>query len=235
MQGRAQSHPDRLPRQPLAQASRHRLRQAWVLLVLILLACAALLRRYGLAGRRCRPRWSHLHPHGPPVVVRPRRCNPQLSVPPRLSSRGGNRPRYTQPARYAVDLRVAGVLVAGTASTLAMLGAWFWCRMAFGWRTACIATLMFGMTRKWSALGADVLSDSLALCPMVWSLVVGLWATQAMRRQPGRGVLLLSICGLLGGLGYCVRPEAAAVPCIVVLMLLADQLLRGAGAAPCCH
>jgi hypothetical protein len=199
----------------------------WVLLVLILLACAAL--RAGMAWqaegiardghtyiRMARQWW-----HDPAAVIHNYPYHPGYPAAMAIvhtAFRLSDTP---------MAWRVAGVLVAGAASILAMLAAWFWCRMAFGWRTACIATLLFGMTRKWSALGADVLSDSLAICPMIWSLVVGVWATRAMRQKPGRGVLLLSISGLLGGLGYCVRPEAAVVPCIVVVMLLADQLLRG--------
>jgi hypothetical protein len=198
-----------------------------VLLVLILLACAGL--RAGMAWqaegiardghtyiRMARQWW-----HDPSAVVHNYPYHPGYSAAVATVHTALQLP--DTPSTW----RVAGVLVSGAAGVLALLGVWLWCRMAFGWRTACIATLLFGMTRKWSALGADVLSDSLALCLMIWSLVTGVWAAQAMRQQQGRGVTLLSISGLLGGLGYCVRPEAAVVPCIVVAMLLADQLLRG--------
>ncbi len=123
--------------------------------------------------------------------------------------------------------QLAGILVAGTASILAMLATWLWGRMAFGPRTACIATLLFGLTRKWCVLGADVLSDSLALCFMVWSLLVGAWAGQELAQRPRRGLLLAALSGLLGGLGYFVRPEAALVPCLVGVMLVAGLIRRG--------
>ncbi len=199
----------------------------WVLPALILLACAGL--RAGMAWRsegmardgytyiRMARQWWHdpagvvhgypYHPGYPATVAT---VHALLALPD------------SQAAWQA-----AGMVVSGLAGVLAMLGTWFWCRMAFGRRTACITTLLFGMTRKWSALGADVLSDSLALCAMVWSLVVGVWAMQAMRERPGRGLLLIGVSGLLGGVGYCVRPEAAVVPCLVVAMLVIDQLRRG--------
>jgi hypothetical protein len=109
-----------------------------------------------------------------------------------------------------------------------MAALWLWCRLAFDWPAATAACLLFGLSRKWSQLGAEVLSDSLALCLMIWSLLAGVWAWQALeRRRVRHGLLLAAACGLLGGLGYFVRPEAGAVPCVVGVMLLGAQLRRG--------
>ena len=114
-------------------------------------------------------------------------------------------------------------LAAGVLGTLAV-----WCLggMLFGWRGAWVGALLFGVSRKWSCLGADVLSDALAVCLGLWAIVLAVVVIRQLRRGAGWSILLAAACGLLGGAGYLVRPEVAVVVAIAALSWLV-QPIRG--------
>jgi hypothetical protein len=124
-------------------------------------------------------------------------------------------PRLSDDPAEAWDLSGQWIsLVAGVLGTAAV-----WCLsgMLFGWRTAWIGPLLFGLSRKWATLGADVLSDALAVCLGLWAVVLAVMVVRRLHRGGGWTVLLAAACGLLAGAGYLVRPEIAIVAAVAAL------------------
>lgn len=128
---------------------------------------------------------------------------------------------------------VSGQLVSLLAGMLAMLGIWAWTRKCFPGddRVALLSVLLFGVTKKWSAMNVDVLSDSLSGCFMVWAFVLVLHAIQLHRKgswwMVGAGVF----AGVISGLGYLVRPEGLAVAVFGFVAFLSAGALKRAGRA----
>jgi hypothetical protein len=65
--------------------------------------------------------------------------------------------------------------------------------------------------RKFASLNAMHLTDFLALSFQIWGLVSAVAAGRLMKRGSRWAILLAAATGMAGGLGYLVRPEAAAV------------------------
>ena len=112
---------------------------------------------------------------------------------------------------------LAGQWTSFAAGVLGTLAVWCLGGVLFGWPTAWIGTLLFGLSRKWSTLGADVLSDALAVCLGLWALVLAVVVVRRLGRGGGWTALLAAACGLLAGAGYLVRPEIALVAAVAVL------------------
>ena len=127
---------------------------------------------------------------------------------------------------------LAGQLVSLAASLAAMAAVWLFARRAFNTRVALIGALLFGIGRKWSALGADVLSDALAVCLQMWAVALAFPALDLLKRNSYRAVALAACVGLCCGLGYLVRPEALLPLVPVAALWLGHQAIRRARLTP---
>ncbi|HOD80977.1 MAG: FG-GAP repeat protein [Planctomycetes bacterium ADurb.Bin126] len=101
----------------------------------------------------------------------------------------------------------AGRTISFVAALGATVGLWLWSRLLIGPSAAFIGALLFTLGRKWSALGADVLSDSLAVCLQVWALLAGLAVLRRLMCGRRSAVLWAVAAGALVGLAYLVRFE----------------------------
>lgn len=102
----------------------------------------------------------------------------------------------------------AGQIVSAVASVAAMVGIWLYAGLTFNFRIAWITALLFGIGRKWSGLGADVLSDALAVCLQIWAVVLAICVDRHLQANRKRAILFAAVVGLCCGAGYLVRPEA---------------------------
>jgi 4-amino-4-deoxy-L-arabinose transferase-like glycosyltransferase len=102
---------------------------------------------------------------------------------------------------------LAGQLVSGLANVLATLAVWRLGAMLFTENIGLLAALLLGVSRNWALNGADVLSDSPAICLELWALVLAVLAVEPLRQK--RPVALLWACavGVLSGAAYLVRVE----------------------------
>ena len=121
---------------------------------------------------------------------------------------------------------LAGQSVSLAASLAAIVAIWLFAGMTFDWRIAWISALLFGLGRKWTGLGADVVSDSLAVCLQMWAVVVALLALSKLKSRSKWFVVLGGCVGILAGLGYLVRPEALLVVGLAGLLWMAYQFRR---------
>ena len=119
---------------------------------------------------------------------------------------------------------LSGQIVSLLAGLAAMIAVWLLAGMVFDWRTAWVTALVFGVGRKWVALGADVLSDALAVCLQMWALVLAVATVGWLRRRSKWALVLAAGVGLCSGAGYLVRPEALLVPVLAAVLWLAFQL-----------
>ena len=127
-------------------------------------------------------------------------------------------------AKGAGGWDLSGQVVSLVAAMAATIAVWLFAGMTFNWRIAWIAGVLFALGRKWSALGADVLSDALAVALQMWAVVLALYALEQLRRKSTWSLALAVGVGLCAGLGYLVRPEAL-LPCVLaVAMWIAYQL-----------
>ena len=106
---------------------------------------------------------------------------------------------------------LAGRSVSVLAGVAAVAAVWCFAGLTFGWRIAWISALVFGVGRKWSALGADVLSDSLMVCLAMWALVVMIVAANCLKRRSPWALVVAAVVGLLAGGSYLARPEGMVV------------------------
>lgn len=113
---------------------------------------------------------------------------------------------------------LAGQIVSLAASVAATAAVWAFAGAAFGWRAAWVTGLLFGLTRRWAELGADVLSDALALGLQLWAAVLALGALDLLRRGRAWAVALAAGVGLAAGLGYLVRPESLFIAAAAVAL-----------------
>ena len=126
-------------------------------------------------------------------------------------------------ARYTSSWDLSGQIVSLVASLLTMVGVWWLAGMAFDWRIAWLSALLFGVGRKWAALGADVLSDALAVCLQIWAVVLALLLLRQLRQKSNWAILLAAGVGICSGLGYLVRPEALLILILAVAFWLICQ------------
>jgi len=113
---------------------------------------------------------------------------------------------------------LAGQFVSYAASLVAIIAVWLTAGLAFNWRVAWIAALLFGLGHKWADLGADVLSDALSVCFQMWAVVLTVWAHRRLSDGDRWCVVLAAFVGLCAGLGYLVRPEALLVAVLAVVL-----------------
>lgn len=111
----------------------------------------------------------------------------------------------------ALRWELAGQITALAASIAALAALWVFAGLAFDWRIAWIATLLFGLGRKWAELGADVLTDPLALCFEMWAVVLALLAARQLKQGRTRAVGLAAAAGACMAAAYIVRPEGFLV------------------------
>ncbi len=110
----------------------------------------------------------------------------------------------------------AGQAISFVAALGAMVAIWALGGLIFNWRVAWIGALLFGVGRNWAELGADVLSDTLAICLGTWAFVCVIRAGAQLHRRSNRAIWPAIGVGLLGGIGYLVRPETALVAIVAV-------------------
>lgn len=128
----------------------------------------------------------------------------------------------------ALRWELAGQIVALAASIAALAALWVFAGVAFDWRIAWITTLLFGLARKWAELGADVLTDPLALCFEMWAFVLALLAARQMKQGRARAVGLSAAAGACMAAAYLVRPEGFLVYIPVAALWLACAARRKA-------
>jgi hypothetical protein len=126
---------------------------------------------------------------------------------------------------------LSGQLVSLLFSLLGIAGLWCFAGMVFNWRIAFVSALLFGVSRKFAALGADVLSDSLALCFQIWAIVLAIRVLDILKGRAGNAFLSAALIGLLAAAAYLVKVEGLIVVVISALLLLTvkDRRARSAG------
>lgn len=115
-----------------------------------------------------------------------------------------------------------GQLVSLVAGVLATLGVWALAGMAFNWRIAWAGAGMFAVGRKWTSLGADVMSDATAVCLLIWSVVAAVRCVGAGSHRAAAGWGTLA--GALAGAAYLVRPEGLGAVAVAVGLLVISVL-----------
>jgi len=115
---------------------------------------------------------------------------------------------------------LSGQLVSLLSSLLGIAGLWCFAGMVFNWRIAFVSALLFGVSRKFAALGADVLSDSLALCFQIWAIVLAIRVREILKGRAGNAFLPAALIGLLAAAAYLVRLEGLIVVGIAGLLWL---------------
>lgn len=121
---------------------------------------------------------------------------------------------------WAWDL--SGQLVSLVAALVATLGLWYFAEGVLTWRVAFLGVLVFSLTRKWSVLGADVLTDALAVCFQVWGAVLALTVARRLGAGQRRALVWAAGVGLCAAAGYLVRPEAIVMGAIAVSLWLTN-------------
>jgi len=128
------------------------------------------------------------------------------------------------------DGRAAWEIAGGSVSVLAGVAAvaavWFFAGLTFGWRIAWISALVFGVGRKWAAVGADVLSDALMVCLAMWALGAVVVAANGLKRRSPWALAAAAVVGLLAGGSYLARPEGMVV-LVLGVGLWGVMVLRG--------
>jgi len=119
-----------------------------------------------------------------------------------------------------------GQAVSFVASLAVLAGLWSYCRRAFDDRVALATLVLLCVGRKWAAIGADVLSDSLALAFAVWAIVLALAVQDRLCAGRRSGLWLAFLVGLLAGLGYLVRPEAILAVVLALGLWVVMQVRR---------
>jgi hypothetical protein len=115
----------------------------------------------------------------------------------------------------------AACAVSLLATMAAMTALWLFAGLTFNWPIACMTVLLFSVPRKWAGLGADAMSDALALAFQLWSAALTLVAMSLLRKTSPWAILAAAAVGLCAGAGYLVRPEA------LLMLVLAIGLWGG--------
>ncbi len=161
------------------------------------------------------------HPGYPMLVVAMRKC-----VGPLLGNEDGE--IWTRSGQVVSLLGGCGLLIA----------VYRFGRQLFGWKAGVAAASLLAVAPGLLVARADVLSDTPALMLLVLS---AFYAVRLVQEEHWRDAVL---CGVCGGLGYLIRPEAIQiVPCTFGLLVIRGMthhkalflaMLVGASAAICC-
>ncbi len=119
---------------------------------------------------------------------------------------------------------LAGRLVSLLAALVATVAIWGFAAITFDLRIALLSALLLCAARKWAILGADVMSDALAMAFQTWAVLMALVALMRLKERCASAILLALGVGICGGLGYLVRPESLVVVGMAVVLWLASQL-----------
>ena len=119
----------------------------------------------------------------------------------------------------------AGQIVAMLFAAGATAAAWWLASQVFDARVATLGIGLFTVTREWTTVGADALSDTMAIAFQMLCLALALKAEGLLRRRPRAACGLLAAAGLAAGAGYLARVEAI-LALATVLVLLAAAVLR---------
>ena len=120
----------------------------------------------------------------------------------------------------------AGRAVSVVSSLAAMVAIYFLAGLTFNWPIAALTTLLFGIGKKWSCLGADALSDCLAISMQLWA-TVGMLAVLSMLRRGVRWAPTVAAgAGMLAGLGYLIRQESLWVIFVACTVWLGRYVIR---------
>jgi hypothetical protein len=103
---------------------------------------------------------------------------------------------------------MSGQLVSLSSALAATVALYLLGRRVFGWHVGAVAVLMFTVTRKWSILGADVVTDALSVALQAWACLCILPLRARLETAAAPRWPLAAMAGLLVGAGYLVRPEA---------------------------
>jgi 4-amino-4-deoxy-L-arabinose transferase-like glycosyltransferase len=112
---------------------------------------------------------------------------------------------------WALGLRrwdLGAQLVSMISATAAMAALWIFASHCFNARAAFVSTLLLSVSYKLAILGADVMTDAMAIAFQLWAVVFAIWTSQRLKERNNRAIGLAALVGLLSGLGYLVRPEA---------------------------
>lgn len=121
---------------------------------------------------------------------------------------------------------LSGQAVSVVSSLAAMVAIWAFAGIVLGWRIATITVLLFGVSKKWSCLGSDVVSDSLAICLQLWAVVLVLKGLSLLRRRSKWAVAAAAAVGAVVGAGYLVRPESLWVGLLAMAVWLGRCVMR---------
>jgi len=122
----------------------------------------------------------------------------------------------------------SGRIVSLVSNLAALVAIWIFAGSVLDWRIATIAVLLFGVGKKWAHLGANVLSDSLAICFQLWAVVLLLKCLSLLRRKSRWALLAAGCVGILAGLGYLARPESLWVALVAATVWLGRSVIRRA-------
>jgi len=117
---------------------------------------------------------------------------------------------------------LSGQVVSLGAALLATLGLWLFAERLLNWPIAFVSVLLMSLTRKWSALGADVLADALAICFQVWGALLALIAAERLADGRKRALAWAAGVGVLTAAAYLVRPEAIFIGPVAASLWLAN-------------
>ncbi len=105
----------------------------------------------------------------------------------------------------------AGQVVSIIAAVGALLGVWYWSRLLMGPGVALLTLVIFGLGKKWVAIGSDVLSDSLSACCQIWAIAISYIMLDQLNHHRRRAIAWAALAGVLIGAGYLVRPESLLI------------------------
>jgi hypothetical protein len=135
---------------------------------------------------------------------------------------------YIWPGAESTDREqweLAGRCVSLVCGMLITVGLVIFLHMTFASKSLPWLTVGFLILgRKFASLGAMHLTDFLSLSLQIWGLVSAVVAVRLMKRGSWWAILPASLTGAAGGLGYIVRPEAAAVGLIGAAIWIATAL-----------
>jgi len=117
----------------------------------------------------------------------------------------------------------SGQIVSLLAGLVAIVAIWLFAGLIFNWQIAWVTALLFGLSRNFAGLGADVLLDSLALCFQMWAIVFAVLATGSLRQNKKNMLIWAALIGICCGIGYLVRPESLIVVILSIFIWLGRQ------------